>query len=157
MNVFWTIFLSSTIPTAIVTGMLFVFRTWIAKKIQYEIKHGYDLRMQEIKHEYDKRLIDIKNEYEKRTRATLIAELLAEWISWPKNLKKLNKLTFEAFLWLPADIAKKLSLRLNNNPKSPDIREIIFDVRKLLLETEDALLPKEIIVFTKKNKGKKAE
>ena len=71
-----------------------------------------------IKAEYDRLKVKYENELRRRERAQLVAELLAEWMSTPvdggmppEQRKRINKLSFEATLWLPEEIAVDLSSR----------------------------------------------
>ncbi len=135
---------TSTVTIGLLTFIVFLLKNWILKKIQYAVKF-----------EYDKKIEEFKEENAKRSKANLIAELLSEWISLPTEQKNLNKLTFEAFLWLPKPIASKLSRLLTNKPNSPNTREVINDVRNYLLQGEQQINEKEIIVFTQENIRKK--
>lgn len=132
-----TIIISTSALTIFIMGLIgFLLKNWFIRKIQYAVKFEYDLKIEELKHDNAK-----------RSRAVLVADLLSEWLSLPEEQKMLNKLTFEAFLWLPQPIASKLSLLFTIKPDSPDIREIIYDVRKYLLQNEDKLNAEEIIIF----------
>ena len=86
-------------------------------------------------------------DYQTRLRAELVAELLAEWTSPNEDLKKLRELTFKAFLWLPKDVAEKLSELLSH--KQGDIRTVLSQVRQILLEEgkDNKLDPLSIITF----------
>ena len=86
-------------------------------------------------------------DYQTRLRAELVAELLAEWTSPNEDLKKLRELTFKAFLWLPKDVAEKLSELLSH--KQGDIRTVLSQVREILLEEDkdNKLDPLMIITF----------
>ena len=137
---------TSTVTIGLLGFIVFLLKNWILKKIQYAVKF-----------EYDKKIEEFKDENAKRSKANLIAELLSEWISLPTEQKRLNKLTFEAFLWLPKPIASKLSRLLANKPDSPSTREIINDVRNYLLQDKQQINENEIIVFTRENMKKKAE
>src|SRR5690606_25305893 len=121
----------------------FFFKLWISKKIQYAVKLRYEKQLEEVKYSHT-----IKQ------KASLIAELIAEWLSKPEDRKHLNKLTFEAFLWLPKDIASDLSNLLSHKSESKSVREIIVSVRKYLLEEADGLDAREVIVFDRDNKEK---
>ena len=134
---------TSTVTIGMLTLIVFLLRNWILRKIQYAVKF-----------EYDKKIEEIKEENTKRSKASLIAELLSEWISMPTEQKNLNKLTFEAFLWLPKPIASRLSKLLAHKPDSPNTRDIINDVRNYLLQDDEKLDTNEIIVFTQENKIK---
>lgn len=134
---------TSTVTVALLSLIGFLMKNWIISKIQYAVKF-----------EYDKKIEEFKEENAKRSKANLIAELLSEWLSLPSEQKTLNKLTFEAFLWLPQPIASKLSRLLSHKPASPDVREIINDVRNYLLQNKEELGKEEIIVFTQENINK---
>lgn len=60
--------------------------------------------------------------------------------------KKLNLLTFEAFLWLPDEILEDLSAVLSHSPDAPDVRQVLSKVRKHLLELTN-LGPGKLIIF----------
>ncbi len=116
------------------------FALWFKFKLQYSIKH-----------EYDKNIEKYKNKIESRKKAELLAELLLEWLSFPESQTKLNKLTFEAFLWLPDEIAQDLSNLLAHNRNAPEIRDILLKIRKYLLDDNTNLESKEIIIFTQEH------
>ena len=92
-----------------------------------------------IKHEYDKRKAEYESELRKRERAQLVAELLAEWMSTVPDepmssdqRKKLNKLSFEATLWLPDGVAAELSRVLQHDPRAPNMFNLLLRVREHL-------------------------
>lgn len=118
----------------------FFFENYLKNLIQYRIKL-----------ENDKLLEDYKAEEIKRHKAAIVVNLLSEWLdNYHKkepNLKLLNQLTFEAYLWLPKDIANKLTKRLINAEDAPHLKEIISDVRDLLLGIEQHIDPISIVDF----------
>ena len=116
------------------------FGLWFKFRLQYSIKH-----------ECDKNIEKYNNELESRKKAELIAELLSEWLSFPNAQTKLNKLTFEAFLWLPDEIAKDLSNLLAHEEDAPEVRKILLKIRKYLLNENTNLESKEIIIFTQEH------
>lgn len=132
-------FIYTILTSGIVSGII-VF--WFKFKVQYSIKH-----------EYDKNIEKYKNELESRKKAELIAELLSEWLSFPDSQVKLNKLTFEAFLWLPDDISKDLSNLLAHNENAPEVRDILLKIRKYLLNNTN-IESKDIIIFTQEHTKK---
>ncbi len=77
----------------------------------------------------------------------MIAELFAEWTAKPPNFKRLNQLTWEASLWLPADIVLELSKRLSNVTDTKDTKELLVDVRRYLTGETDAVEAQHIIHF----------
>lgn len=132
-----TAVISAATTSAVLTPVLaFLLRTWIGARIEQSIKHTYDVQLENLRQE-----VAVKN------RAALVSDLLSEWLSRPEDTTRLNRLTFEAFLWLPPDIADALSRRLANTPDAPDVRSIIGDVRKHLLGRDDTLDPQKVNVF----------
>lgn len=87
-----------------------------------------------------------------RQRATLVGQLLAEWISLPDEQVRLNELAFEAFLWLPEDIARDLGDRLANRKEAPTNKELLVRARKHLLGESDGLTTSDITEFTQHHK-----
>ena len=128
--------LSSIATTCVISFIIFLFRNWIIRKIQYSVKHSYD-----------KCLIEVETQKEIRHKAELIAELLSEWINKNEDKQKLNELAFKAFLWLPPDIAAELSSILSHKNDAPNVRDIINKVRKHLLSDNDTLEAWQVIVF----------
>ncbi len=120
-------FLAKTAKTA---------KTWAEKRIEFSIKHVYD-----------KKLVEFQNDVEIRLKAELIAELMAEWLKKPKQKDRLNRLAFQAFLWLPPHLARDLASTLMLEAKSDDVPTIIQKVRKHLLGQADDLDSRSIIFF----------
>ena len=137
------VFSTSTVTILLLAIIGFFMKNWFLRKVQYAVKF-----------EYDKKIEELKDEKEKRSKANLVAELISEWLSFPLENKTLNKLTFEAFLWLPQPIASKLSGLLSHKSDAPKTREVINDVRNYLLQNEDKISEDEIIIFTQEKKSK---
>ena len=114
-----------------------IFETYITSRVQSAVQHGYDIKLEEYKLENEKRL-----------KALLIADLVSEWLSNPSDKKTLNRLTFEAFIWLPKEIAIKLSSILSHAQSAPNVKELIADVRTLILGEEEKISHTTIIHFT---------
>ncbi|NRA61578.1 MAG: hypothetical protein HRU25_11835, partial [Psychrobium sp.] len=89
MDIWITSLASSAITVVLISLCIFVSKTWITKRIQYSVKHEYDLKLSQIQHDREVRI-----------KAELVAELLSEWINENDDKQKLNELTFQAFLWL---------------------------------------------------------
>ena len=87
-------------------------------------------------------------DYQTRLKAELVAELLAEWATPTEDRRKLRELTNKAFLWLPKDIAQKLSDLLSHSSEI-DVRVVLLEVRQHLLDEArgSGLEKKEIITF----------
>lgn len=127
------------VGNAILFGVLqFAATTWLKARLEASIRH-----------EYDRRLEAYRRELDRRDRAAMVAELFAEWSSFPKDPKRLNQLTWEASLWLPANIVKEVSKRLSNSADAHDVREILVDVRKHLSTSPDDISAHEIVHFPK--------
>lgn len=121
--------------------LIFVFREQFKAFIQLSTKYLFDTKLE-----------DYKTKELKRQKAILIADLISEWISFPENRKKLNQLTLEAFIWLPKDTAIKLSGLLSHSQDAPNVREIIAEVRNLILGEDETIDPNTIIIFPPKEK-----
>ena len=106
-----------------------------------------------VKHLFDRRLEEYKIREIKRQKAALIAELFAEWLSYPTDRTKLNKLCIEAFIWLPQDIAKELTdLLAHENCSEVSIRTVISKVRALILGNNESIEPNSIVIYPQKSK-----
>jgi len=103
-----------------------------------------------VAHEYARQLEAAKHQDQVRLKAACIAELLAEWLSMPDDFKRLNNLTFEAFLWLPDNIASDLSNVLSHKPGLITVRDVLLKVRMHLYAADTLIDASQIIVFTKK-------
>lgn len=91
----------------------------------------------------------IKFEFRKREQAAMVASLFAEWIDRPTERKELNRLTWEATLWLPDDLAREVNRRLNNAPDAKNLKEILVDIKGLIHGGKSKLNPIEIVHFPK--------
>jgi hypothetical protein len=77
-------------------------------------------------------------------------------LNFPDSKKELNKLSINLFLWLPDNLVKDLGNLLSHSKSNPiDIRDFIFNIRKLL-NNESNVNKSDIVLFTKKvDKDKK--
>ena len=125
-----------------ISGIMGLFYFLLKEKLKAEIQYSTKIN-------YDRLLEDYKSVQLKRQKAVLVAELLAEWISHPEDVKKLNQLTFEAFIWLPKETALKLSDLLSHKSNLITIREVLAEVRTILLGEEETINPDSIIAFPK--------
>jgi hypothetical protein len=116
--------------------------------LRKEVDRKYISALEEDKHRLQKKIEDDKVRQQIRFKAELIAELLAVWISYPEDLTKLNQLSFQAFLWLPDDIALDLSNLLAKTNDAKSVPVIIAEVRKHLLGPTD-INGEHIITFSK--------
>lgn len=133
------------ISASTISGLVVVFllKTWLTARITNSIKS-----------EYDRQLEVYKRELDRKQKIELVSELLAEWIKFPKGetipkeqRTKLNKLSFQASLWLPTELAKELNIALQLRDNAKSIFEILLLARKLLLE--DETLPIDLVTFWK--------
>jgi len=92
----------------------------------------------------------IKFEFKKREQSAMIATLFAEWIDRPEEKKNLNRLAWEATLWLPDDIALEVNKRLRNEPDAKDLKEILVDVKGLIHGRKSKIDPLDIVHFPKR-------
>ncbi|MGI2068303.1 hypothetical protein [Shewanella sp. MF08487] len=135
-------FLSSIIGSvstvAVVGGIAFFCRKWLLERIKASIKHEYDLK-----------ILELESQKEIRLKGEIVSELLAEWIRKEGFLdyNLLNKLSFQAYIWLPKDLAEDLSNSLANKDGAKDVRLLLNDIRTYLQGEDDGLESKHAIVF----------
>jgi hypothetical protein len=91
----------------------------------------------------------IRFEFKKREQAAMVASLFAEWMDRPKEQKDLNRLTWEATLWLPDDIAQEVNKRLRNAPGAKDLKEILVDIKGLIHGRKSKMNPMDIVHYPK--------
>ena len=86
-------------------------------------------------------LLDQRRESrDKRQKIAIVSQMLADWISSPKNLEQLtaeqrnalNRLSFEAALWLPSELVIALNKRLRNQSDAKSTGELLLLARKEL-------------------------
>lgn len=135
--------------------MLFIGKTWLQSIVQNAVKHEYDVMLETIKTANATMLEQQKRRHELRMKSALIAELMAEWVSVPGDQKQLRKLTNEAFLWLPADLATELSKRLSGKTDAPSHHDFMNKIRKYLQGEDDPLESYRFITFPYSNYEKK--
>jgi hypothetical protein len=91
----------------------------------------------------------IKFEFRKREQAAMVAALFAEWVERPTTLRELNRLTWEATLWLPDELAREVNNRLANAEGAKNIKEILVDIKGLIQGRKSSLNPSDIVHFRK--------
>ncbi len=130
--------LSSTFTVVIIA---FLGRTWIEARLKSSIEH-----------EYKKQFELFQRQLDRKQKIELVAELIAEYLKIPQGEKVpreqrhvLNKLSFQATLWLPSELAIQLSARLQNLPNAKSPFELILLARQLL--TDDSSLGHEHVTF----------
>jgi len=131
-------FFVGTSPWALLAA--FIAKPWIEKRIEHSIAHEYAQKLAV----YQAR---IDQQQEVRQRAALMADLLSSWLKTGTDRDELNRLSFEAFLWLPEEIANDLSNTLAHNPRAPSVRDLIIKTRQHLLGSQDSLISSKVIVF----------
>ncbi len=130
-----------------ITLAIFVFRLWLKAAIESSVKLEGDLILEKIKQANILALDKDRRNYEVRMKSALIADLMAEWVSQPQDLRKLRQLTNEAFLWLPTDLASDLSKVLSKKPDAINYHEFFSKVRKHLLGDDDKLEAYKFITY----------
>ena len=121
--------LAALTGTGVAAGLLaWLLSRWAGARIESSIKH-----------EYDRLKIEFEGEHRRRERAQLVAELLAAWMATPldggmtsEQRCRINRLSFEATLWLPEEIAAELSKVLQHDPTATNQFELLLRVRSLL-------------------------
>jgi hypothetical protein len=132
------VLLAGTTPVAVVFGV--IAKSWVEKRIEHSIAHEYARKLAS----YEAAIVQ---QQEIRQRAALMADILSSWLKTGTDRDELNKLSFEAFLWLPQEIAADLSNMLAHKPGAPSVRDLIIKTRQHLLGSQDSLTSPEVIVF----------
>jgi hypothetical protein len=138
MQTFITAIFSSISTVAILGFVGYLLRSWIIERLKASIKHEYDLKM-----------FEVERQREIRLKGEIVADLLAQWIrkKGKPDYHELNRLSFQAFIWLPKNLAEKLSNSLSNEPGSVELRDLIKEIRTYLQEDDDGFKARDIIVF----------
>jgi hypothetical protein len=120
-------------------------KTWIESRLKESIKHEYDQKIELFKKELEEKQLQ-------KQKIELVSELIAEWMACPAGVPfakeyrtRLNRLSFQASLWLPSALAVELSKRLQNLPDAKSSWELILFARRLL--TQDESLEVKDITF----------
>lgn len=100
-----------------------------------------------IRQVYDKRLEDFRLQFKQREQAAVIAELLAEWTSGRYDPKRLNRLMWEASLWLPAETVAELNKLVLNSPDARPVKQLLVEVRRHIKGKQDGVRPSHIVHF----------
>lgn len=135
-------FISSVLGSVSTVGILsaigYFCRKWLLERVKASIKHEYDLKM-----------LEIESQKEIRLKGEIVSELLAEWIRKEGKLdyNLLNKLSFQAYIWLPKTLAEDLSNALAHKDGCKDVRLLLKDIRTYLQGKDDGLDSKHAIVF----------
>jgi len=96
---------------------------------------------------YDKRLEEFRLQFKQREQAAVVAELLAEWSSGQYDPKRLNRLIWEASLWLPAETVAEISKVVRNSPDARPVKQLLVEVRGHIKGKQDGVGPSQIVHF----------
>ena len=113
-----------------------------------------------IKHEYDRALEDYRFEIYQREQAAKIATFFARWVKYnAKESKVLNakelldyreeltRMSYELCLWIHDEVlVRKIMLRLINDENALSIKELLIEIRELILGKKCKILKAEDIV-----------
>ena len=89
---------------------------------------------------------EIDFEKTKLEKSALVAELLSEWKSKPEDKTKLNRLLWEASLWLPDEEA----ININNllaHETDITLKQMIIKIRNLIHKKETKLTNQDLTSF----------
>ena len=95
------------------------------------------------------RIEHYKTKEQKRQKAILIAELIAERSSFPKDVKRLNQLSYEACLLLPKEIILQLSPILMNKKDAISSLQILVEVRNYIWNDKHEIISPDSIIWFK--------
>jgi hypothetical protein len=90
----------------------------------------------------------LKFEFRRREQAALVAALFAAWgIDRSAQERELNRLAWEATLWLPDDLATEVNKRLANRPDAKGMKEIIVDIKGLMQGRKSKMKGTDIVHY----------
>lgn len=104
--------------------------------------------LKSIEHEYQKRLEEYRYDIKVREQASRVAEYLSLRNSDKNDVYTMNKLSWELALWLPADVYQKLAHVVVDSPDPKRYKEILIEVRRLLLRDSGDKLTWDNIIHT---------
>jgi len=118
----------------------FLFSIWIKSRLEKSIQHEYNKKLEEYK------FLQIQ-----RQKAEIIAKFFAKWIKFRGQEKvllekkelldyyeDLNKMSFEISLWISDDkILKEVMKLFQNDPEAKNVRQLIGEFRKLILNIKN--------------------
>ena len=132
----------------VIVAVQFLLAIWLKARLESSIKH-----------DYDKKLEAYRFEIKAREQAAKVAELFSEANDGdvqltPDRVRKLNRLSWELSLWLPADTVRDITSHLCRAPGSRTMKDILISARKhILMKPDDDLKAEQIVHFdTKINK-----
>ena len=129
---------------------VWLFKEWVGVRIDKSIQHHYD-----------KDLEDYKVSRIRRQKAEGIAKLFSVWIKYrgketellDKNAlieryEELNRMSLELSLWIEdVQLLNDIMNRLQNVENAKTIRDLMGEVRKLILEKKDDFDSKNIVLW----------
>jgi hypothetical protein len=119
----------------LVAALQFLVGLWIKARLEASVKH-----------EYDRRLKNYESQLRIRDQAARVAELFALAFSPETTPTRFNQLAWELSLWLPAPLVCDLSRCLVGDKSAKTPKEILIEVRKILLESpDDPLRPENLV------------
>jgi hypothetical protein len=99
-----------------------------------------------IKHSYDKLLKQYESQVKIREQAARVAEFLALAFSPTIEPMRFNQLAWELSLWLPAPLVCDISRCLAGEKDAKTPKEILIEVRRILLQApNDTLRPENLL------------
>lgn len=121
-----------------------------------DYKLAVNTRLEDHKFGVNKQLEEYKFDIRKREQATKIVELFSLLRSSTGSnaeddaevLASINRIAWELSLWLPAEIVRELTKCLKEVEESKDPKQILIEIRKVLLGDNDNLEAEEIVHFT---------
>ncbi|MBK8245291.1 MAG: hypothetical protein IPK88_17835 [Saprospiraceae bacterium] len=97
--------------------------------------------------EKDKKLEDYKIDQLIKLKADMIAELILEFNKKNGDSNRLNKLAFDASLWLPKNLVEMMTKMLIKEPNAPHYKQVLAEFRVHLLGENERISPESIAHF----------
>ncbi len=134
----------------LLASLQWLIATLIKARIELSVKAEYDRQLEIFRLELHKRLEDYRNETKIREQAARVAEFLAfaRWNQDKESSEEFDRQAWELSLWLPAEIYIELAKLLAGDASAKPLKEILIDVRKLLLKDNAGDLSADKILHT---------
>ncbi|WCM88176.1 hypothetical protein [Acidovorax sp. NCPPB 3576] len=124
------VIITAILASGTTTGLVAVLaKTWFETRVKASIEH-----------EYKKQFELFQRQLNQQQKIELVAELLGESLATPfgetvtrEQRTKLNKLSLQASLWLPPELAIELSKLLQNQPDAKSPFHLVLIARRLLI------------------------
>ncbi|HEY0548711.1 MAG TPA: hypothetical protein VGF13_03860 [Verrucomicrobiae bacterium] len=136
----------------LMSGIAAYFGAYLKKKGEnlatHEDVNSLTLEVEEIKSNFARNVEEYRYDIKVREQAAKVAEYLSLRNSDKNDVYLMNKLSWELALWLPAEVYQHMAHVVVGNPDARKYKEVIIEVRRLLLRDSNDKLTWDNIIHT---------